>query len=81
MTTEVDPELKGWLLDFVKSASRPVSLETVAREFFEGNAVAARRHLVELKREGQVLSVSHRGVWCWISGVATPSSPREDGNS
>ncbi|MFD9077544.1 hypothetical protein [Streptomyces erythrochromogenes] len=57
MTTEIDPELKGWLLDFIKAADVPVSLEVAAREFFDGDRRTAATHLLALVRESRIARV------------------------
>ncbi|MFI6061193.1 hypothetical protein [Streptomyces sp. NPDC051286] len=57
---DVDPELKGWILEFVWE-KRWVNHRRITREFFPDDPGAAQRYLDQLKAEGAIRDVTNGG--------------------
>lgn len=83
MTTELDPELRGWLLDYIKEQCEkpwgtgpqeggPVSLDVIAREFFDGDQKTVRAYVRDLKNCGLIVSVG-ANYWETVGPDEPPS--------
>ncbi|MGW7169684.1 hypothetical protein ACWGH3_31305 [Streptomyces sp. NPDC054884] len=61
---DVDPELKGWVRDFIHKKER-VTVEDVRREFFPDEIGAPYLYLDRLVAEGVIKWRSETGVYAW----------------
>jgi hypothetical protein len=66
---ELDPEVMGWLLDFIRERKR-VTIDDIRREFFPDEIGTPYLYLDRLTEDGQLLFVpSEKDQASWIVGA------------
>ncbi|MGW1398467.1 hypothetical protein ACWCRF_07245 [Streptomyces sp. NPDC002405] len=72
---DLDPELKGWILDFIWD-KRWVDQRRIVREFFPGESHTAQRYLDQLKADGSIREVTNGdGQVNWLPVAEATAGP------
>ncbi|MFM9461336.1 hypothetical protein ACKI1K_00615 [Streptomyces scabiei] len=75
--TEPDPELLGWIGDFIRERKR-VTVEDIRREFFPGEMSRPYLYLDQLKAEGVIKWSRKTGLYLMARHPRTSGNPAPD---